>query len=221
MLMDVRAPLVKEPYFHRLVTCIFFYDPDMWCQRLARHGAAVPEVPGDPTSGSVRPGRSARLPQARVAVTDTLGRPFGGSAELDGHGNQAIPDVTARCRRATSSCGGPSTKTTPCSAPNSTTSICSPPNEPSTFKRKETAMSTLKVTSRSEITVQKQLSLAPAADRVNDTVAHPEAEVSRQEPGADASNTPTSPSPWRDGSATIDLLALARKVGAVRRPPRA
>ena len=92
MLVDKRAPLVKEPYYHRLVTCVFLYDPDLWGQRvpdigprcykhLGQSGGAMAQVsyPG----GGLGP------------VTDAMGRPFGGVAELDGSGNQLLPSGSA------------------------------------------------------------------------------------------------------------------------------
>ena len=95
MLMDVRAPLVKEPYFHRLVTCVFLYDPDMWCQRLPDLGPRCLKYLAT-RAGSVVQVEPPGYPKARVAVTDTLGQRFGGSAELDGSGNQAIPDSSGK-----------------------------------------------------------------------------------------------------------------------------
>ena len=38
MMVDLRAPLVKEPFFHRLVTCVFLFDPDLWGARLPDMG---------------------------------------------------------------------------------------------------------------------------------------------------------------------------------------
>lgn len=74
-------------------------------------------------------------------------------------------------------------------------------------------MSTLKVTSRSEITVQKVLSLGPGSrDRVNDTAHslklkfHGKSTVPMQANGHFAQ-------PLADGSATIDLLALPNNAG--------
>jgi hypothetical protein len=95
MLVDVRAPLVKEPYFHRFVTCIFLYDPDMWCQRLPDMGPRCLKYLAT-RGGEVVQIEPPGFPTARVAVTDTMGRPFGGSAELDGEGCQAIPDSSGK-----------------------------------------------------------------------------------------------------------------------------
>jgi len=95
LLFDKRAPLVKEPYFHRLVTCIFLYDPDMWCQRLPDMGPRCLKYLAT-RAGAVVQVEPPGYPTARVTVTDTMGRPFGGSAELDGAGNQAIPDGTGK-----------------------------------------------------------------------------------------------------------------------------
>jgi len=100
MLLDKRAPLQKEPYFHRLVTCVFLYDPDMWCARLPDMGPRCLKFLGT-RAGAVVQITPPGYPTARVAVTDTLGRPFGGTAELDGAGNQAIPDGSGKMPPAT------------------------------------------------------------------------------------------------------------------------
>jgi hypothetical protein len=95
MLIDKRAPLVKEPYFHRVITLIFLYDPDMWCSRLPDMGPRALKYLGT-RGGNVVQIEPPGYPTARVAVTDTMGQRFGGSAELDGSGNQAIPDSAGK-----------------------------------------------------------------------------------------------------------------------------
>ena len=95
LLFDKRAPLVKTPYFHRVVTLIFLYDPDMWCSRLPDMGPRCRKYLAT-RDGQIVQIEPPGYPVARVAVTDTMGRPFGGSAELDGHGNQMIPDSTGK-----------------------------------------------------------------------------------------------------------------------------
>ena len=95
MLFDKRAPLVKEPYFHRCITLIFLYDPDMWCSRLPDMGPRCRKYLAT-VNGHIVQIEPPGYPTARVAVTDTMGRPFGGSAELDGHGNQMIPDSSGK-----------------------------------------------------------------------------------------------------------------------------
>jgi hypothetical protein len=95
LLLDKRAPLVKEPYFHRVMTCIFLYDPDLWCHRLPDMGPRCLKYLAT-RDGNVVQIEPPGYPTARVSVTDTMGRPFGGSAELDGEGNQAIPDSAGK-----------------------------------------------------------------------------------------------------------------------------
>ena len=91
MLMDVRAPLVKEPYFHRLVTCIFCYDPDMWCSRLPDMGPRCKKHLGPDGSGGVKQIPWTKDGKGRGTVTDALGRPYSGAAELDGNAAQLVP----------------------------------------------------------------------------------------------------------------------------------
>jgi len=95
MFLDKRAPLAKEPYYHRVVTCMFLYDPDMWCQRLPDMGPRALKYLAT-RGGTVVQIEPPGYPVARVAVTDTMGQRFGGSAELDGQGNQAIPDGSGK-----------------------------------------------------------------------------------------------------------------------------
>jgi hypothetical protein len=95
LFLDKRAPLVKEPYFHRVITCIFLYDPDMWCQRLPDMGPRCLKYLGT-RGGNVVQIEPPGYPSARVAVTDTMGQRFGGSAELDGQGAQLVPDSSGK-----------------------------------------------------------------------------------------------------------------------------
>ena len=161
LFLDKRAPLVKEPYFHRLMTCIFLYDPDMWCHRLPDMGPRCLNYLGT-KDGSVVQVKPPGWPKARVTVTDTMGRPFGGSAELDGEGNQAIPDssrqdaagqhlhVVARRRRRQPALGR-------VRRPRTVHARTNPQ------RLRSQPMLGLKVTSRSEITVQKTVHLGPGA----------------------------------------------------------
>ncbi len=90
MLVDKRAPLVKEPYYHRLVTLAFLYDPDLW-------GTRIPDMgPRCYKHASVDAGGNSVLApwpgNGLGPVTDAMGRPYSGVAELDGAGNQLLPD---------------------------------------------------------------------------------------------------------------------------------
>jgi hypothetical protein len=71
----------------------------------------------------------------------------------------------------------------------------------------------IKVTSRSEITVQKLLSLGPnSQDRVNDTSHHVKLKFQAKS-AVPMSKHSHFALPLADGSATIDLLNLPNKVG--------
>jgi hypothetical protein len=90
MFVDKRAPLVKEPFFHRLVTCVFLYDPDLWGMRLPDMGPRCRKyIVVEHGTCELRdyPARGIGT------VTDCFGRPFSGPAELDGEGGQLLPDV--------------------------------------------------------------------------------------------------------------------------------
>jgi hypothetical protein len=91
MLTDVRAPLVKEPYFHRLLTCIFLYNPDLWGMRLPDMGPRCLKHLGPDGKGGVGLIPWTKDGKGRGTVTDALGRPYSGAAELDGKGNQLVP----------------------------------------------------------------------------------------------------------------------------------
>jgi hypothetical protein len=93
MFMDKRAVLVKEPYFHRLVTCTFLYDPDLWGQRVPDMGPRCYAHAGPSSDGKT----TVSIPYKPIGlgpVTDCLSHPYGGAAELDGEGNQMIPTGT-------------------------------------------------------------------------------------------------------------------------------
>ena len=95
MFIDKRAPLIKEPFFHRLITCVFLYDPDLWATRVPDMGprttAFLKLSGGSLTQQYYDPSGK----KATGTVTDCLGRPFGGSAELDGTGKQLLPGQPA------------------------------------------------------------------------------------------------------------------------------
>ena len=86
--------MVKEPYFHRLVTCVFLYDPDMWCTRLPDMGPRCKKHLGPDGSGGVKQIPWTQDGNGRGTVTDALGRPYSGAAELDGSGGQLVPTGT-------------------------------------------------------------------------------------------------------------------------------
>ena len=96
MFIDKRAPLIKEPYYHRLVTCIFLYDPDLWGMRLPDMGPRCLKHLGPDGSGGVKLIPWTTNANGLGTVTDALGRPFSGPAELDGQGNQLLPDNTGK-----------------------------------------------------------------------------------------------------------------------------
>lgn len=96
MFMDKRAPLIKEPYFHRLVTCVFLHDPDMWGVRLPDMGPRCLRHMGPDGSGGVKQIPWTTDGFGRGTVTDALGRPFSGPAELDGTGGQLIPGADGK-----------------------------------------------------------------------------------------------------------------------------
>ena len=81
-LKDKRAPLIKEPYYHRLITLSFLYDPDTWGVRLVNAG---------PRCHTNQKGSKAPK-NGLIPVTDTFGRPYNGIAELDEKGNQLVSD---------------------------------------------------------------------------------------------------------------------------------
>ena len=85
-LADKRAPLVKEPYLHRLLTLTFLYDPDTWAVRVADMGPVANFAAPPPA------GWTANWPTTGLCpVVDMYGHAFGGLAELDGHGKQLFP----------------------------------------------------------------------------------------------------------------------------------
>jgi hypothetical protein len=92
MFADKRAPLVKEPFFHRLVTCVFLYDPDLWGMRVPDMGPRCLKHLAPDGSGGVTIKPWTTDGHGLGTVTDALGRPFSGPAELDGEGNQMVPD---------------------------------------------------------------------------------------------------------------------------------
>lgn len=100
MMVDLRAPLVKEPFFHRLVTCVFLFDPDLWGARLPDMGPRCLKHLGPDGSGGVKLIPWTSDGNGRGTVTDALGRPYSGSAELDGEGNQLLPDSDGKMPQA-------------------------------------------------------------------------------------------------------------------------
>ena len=101
MMVDLRAPLVKEPFFHRLVTCVFLFDPDLWGARLPDMGPRCLKHLGPDGSGGVKLIPWTSDGKGRGTVTDALGRPYSGSAELDGEGNQLLPNSDGSMPSAT------------------------------------------------------------------------------------------------------------------------
>lgn len=92
-LADKRAVEVKEPYLHRILTLTFIYDPDTFGVRVANMGPRCRKHLALDGGGNLtlaaQPSNTDN--KATGPVTDCLGRPFGGIAELDANGDQLLP----------------------------------------------------------------------------------------------------------------------------------
>jgi hypothetical protein len=95
-LADVRAPETLDPYLHRILTCTFLHDPDSFGVRVPNLGPRCFQRLALDGSGHLilAPQAGNTDGKATGPVTDCLGRPFGGIAELDDDGNQLIPTGT-------------------------------------------------------------------------------------------------------------------------------
>lgn len=87
-LADKRAPLVKDPYLHRVITLTFLYDPDTFGVRVADMGSRANFTAANKPSAWP----AATWPTTGLCpVIDMYGWPYGGIAELDGNGKQLFP----------------------------------------------------------------------------------------------------------------------------------
>jgi hypothetical protein len=86
-LADKQAPEVKEPYLHRILTCTFLFDPDLFGIRVANLGPRA-----NFTADNKPAGWSGNWPTTGLCpVIDSYGNPFGGLAELNEDGSQMFP----------------------------------------------------------------------------------------------------------------------------------
>lgn len=85
--VDKQAPEVQEPYLHRILTCTFLYDPDLFGIRVANLGPRA-----NFTAANKPAGWTGAWPNNGLCpVIDAYGKPFGGLAELNQDGSQMFP----------------------------------------------------------------------------------------------------------------------------------
>jgi len=77
LLSDIRAPMIREPYYHRMVTYCFEIDPETWLKKVPNMGPRVVK-PGGSDSGTSK----LELP------LDDAGTKFHGSVPLRPGGEQ-------------------------------------------------------------------------------------------------------------------------------------
>ena len=84
---DKQAPEVQEPYLHRILTCTFLFDPDLFGILVANLGPRANFTAANRPAGWT----GAWPTNGLCPVIDAYGKPFGGLAELNEDGSQMFP----------------------------------------------------------------------------------------------------------------------------------